>query len=74
VAREIEGLVRPQTASMGVIEVPPEAMPNTTFEELFARADRLLYEAKQAGRNRGLSERLKPFVPRRTERRKGKAA
>jgi hypothetical protein len=33
----------------------------------------LLYEAKQAGRNRTLSERLKTFVPRRTERRKAAA-
>ena len=74
VAREIEGLARPQTASMGVIEVPPEAIPDASFAELYTRADRLLYEAKQAGRNRALSERLRAFTPRRSERRKQKAA
>lgn len=74
VAQEIEGLDRPQTASMGLVEAPPETLPNTSFADLYARADRLLYDAKQAGRNRTLSERLKLFVPRRKERRKGRAA
>ena len=74
VAQEIEGLAWPQTASMGLVEAPPETLPNTSFGDLYARADRLLYDAKQAGRNRTLSERLKLFVPRRKDRRKGRAA
>ena len=74
VARRVVGLERPQTASMGLIEVPPDAMPNATFAELYSRADRLLYEAKQAGRNRTLSERLKAFVPRRRGTRRQRAA
>ena len=74
VARQVVGLDRPQTASMGVIEVPPDAVPRATFAELYSRADRLLYEAKQAGRNRTLSERLKAFIPRRNEGRRKKAA
>lgn len=70
VAKEVAGLNAPQTASMGLIEAPTEALPSAGFAELYARADRLLYEAKQSGRNRTLSERLKVFVPRRRERRK----
>jgi hypothetical protein len=54
--------------------VPPDAVPNASFAELYTRADRLLYEAKQAGRNRTLSERLKAFVPRRREQRRQQAA
>jgi diguanylate cyclase (GGDEF)-like protein len=70
VAAQVEGLDRVVTASMGLLEVPRSAMPNAGFAELYDRADRLLYEAKQAGRNRTLHERLKAFVPRRRERRK----
>ena len=73
-AREdIEGLDRVVTASMGLIEVPANAMPNASLHELYDRADQLLYEAKQAGRNRTMSERLKLFVPRKRERRKAAA-
>jgi diguanylate cyclase (GGDEF)-like protein len=70
VAAQVEGLDRMLTASMGLIEVPRSAMPNARLAELYDRADRLLYEAKQAGRNRTLHERLKAFVPHRRERRK----
>jgi len=70
VAAQVEGLDRVVTASMGLLEVPRSAMPNAGFAELYDRADQLLYEAKQAGRNRTLHERLKAFVPRRRERRK----
>ena len=73
VARRIDAIDRPVTASVGVIELPPDAAARASFEELYARADKLLYEAKQAGRNRTISERLKLFVPRRSERRKAAA-
>jgi diguanylate cyclase (GGDEF)-like protein len=73
IAEQVAGLDALVTASMGLVEVPPSAMPNAGLHELYDRADQLLYEAKQAGRNRTLSERLKTFVPRRTERRKAAA-
>ena len=73
IAEDVEGLDALVTASMGLIEVPASAMPNAGLIELYDRADQLLYEAKQAGRNRTLSERLKTFVPRRAERRKAAA-
>ncbi|GGD60300.1 diguanylate cyclase [Erythrobacter arachoides] len=65
------GLVdTPVTASMGIVEVPHGALADTGFETLYNRADRLLYEAKAAGRDRTMTERLKVFHPRRqTERR-----
>ena len=69
VAAEVEGLDCMVTASMGIIEVPRNAMPSATFEELYERADRLLYDAKQGGRNRTVSERLRVFAPRHGERR-----
>nr|WP_207785984.1 diguanylate cyclase [Altererythrobacter segetis] len=73
IAEEVDGLEALVTASMGLVEVPASAMPNAGLHELYQRADQLLYEAKQAGRNRTLSERLKTFVPRRAERRKAAA-
>lgn len=73
IAEDVAGLDALVTASMGLVEVPASAMPDAGLHELYQRADQLLYEAKQAGRNRTLSERLKAFVPRRTERRKAAA-
>jgi diguanylate cyclase (GGDEF)-like protein len=73
IAEDVAGLDTVVTASMGLVEVPPSAMPNAGLNDLYTRADQLLYEAKQAGRNRALSERLKTFVTRRTERRKAAA-
>lgn len=61
VAAEVEGLEAPVTASMGVIEMPREGLEGTTFVDLYARADMLLYEAKEAGRNRMMHERLTLF-------------
>ena len=61
VAAGIEGLEAPVTASMGVIEVPAEGLEGTSFADLYARADKLLYEAKEAGRNRTMYERLTLF-------------
>ena len=57
------------TASMGIIEVTGGALPGASFTTLYARADRLLYEAKSTGRNRMACERVRAFRPRRGERR-----
>jgi diguanylate cyclase (GGDEF)-like protein len=61
VARDITGLDRPVTASMGLVEIPIEAMPDATLAAIYARADGLLYQAKRAGRNRMVSERQTLF-------------
>jgi len=74
IAREIDGIDRVVTASMGVIEAPVSALPNATFEDIYQRADTLLYEAKEAGRNRTASEKLRAFRGRSDDRRKRAAA
>jgi diguanylate cyclase (GGDEF)-like protein len=61
IARAVEGMDRMVTASMGVIEAPFAALPNAEFEDIYQRADELLYEAKEAGRNRTASETLRAF-------------
>ncbi|MNJ22657.1 putative diguanylate cyclase YdaM [compost metagenome] len=48
VANTVPGLERPVTASMGVAH----AFGDEDFAKLYKRADKLLYEAKSAGRNR----------------------
>ncbi|PWK72713.1 diguanylate cyclase (GGDEF)-like protein [Aminobacter sp. AP02] len=50
VANAIPGLGRPVTASMGMTEASSNA--DARFAELYERADRLLYNAELAGRNR----------------------
>ncbi len=50
VANAVPGLGHPVTASMGMTDAPPSA--DLGFEELYRQADRLLYDAKLAGRNR----------------------
>ena len=57
------------TASMGLVEAPRDAAPKLDFAALYSHADRLLYEAKATGRNRTVSERMRVFRPRKTERR-----
>ena len=69
VAAQIPGLDRLVTASMGFVEQPAEAI-HAEFATLYGRCDRLLYEAKAAGRNRTMSEKLTLFVPRRRDREK----
>lgn len=58
VASEVVGLDRAVTASMGMICAPPDAKSPMSLEQLYSRADKLLYEAKAAGRNRTVHERL----------------
>lgn len=48
VASTIPGLQRPVTASMGIAE----CIGDESFAKIYRRADKLLYEAKGAGRNR----------------------
>jgi len=48
VSNAVPGLERPVTASMGVAGIQGDE----GFAELYERADKLLYEAKSAGRNR----------------------
>lgn len=62
-------LDRPVTASMGMVEAPAGALADTAFETVYRRADKLLYEAKEAGRNRTISERLQVFRKREDQRR-----
>lgn len=63
IAAAVPGLDRLVTASMGVLELPRSATDLMDFATIYARADKLLYEAKEAGRNRMLYERLKLFAP-----------
>lgn len=74
IASDVEGLNRPVTASMGVIELPRASDTLMSFHYLYARADRLLYEAKATGRNRMYFERLKVFSERPQQRPAGEAA
>lgn len=61
IASEVPGLGDPVTASMGVIEMPRASAHAPTFGDFYARADRLMYEAKESGRNRTSYEKLTLF-------------
>lgn len=61
VAADVDGLGGPVTASMGMIEAPWNGPERMSFADLYARADKLLYEAKEAGRNRTMHERVTLF-------------
>lgn len=61
IAKEMPGLDRVVTASMGLVERPAKSKLRTEFHELYAHCDRLLYEAKRTGRNRSMSEKLQSF-------------
>ncbi|MBD3729082.1 MAG: diguanylate cyclase [Sphingomonadales bacterium] len=70
VAQRVPGLDRMVTASMGMVQLT-EGLDACEFEDIYQRADRLLYEAKATGRNRTMCERLREFPPRPLERRDG---
>ncbi len=50
VATTVPVATRPVTASMSLTDAPPNA--DTEFSELYTQSDRLLYDAKQAVRDR----------------------
>jgi diguanylate cyclase (GGDEF)-like protein len=62
IAAEVAILDAPVTASMGVVQVPRSFTSAASFDVVYDRADKLLYEAKAAGRNRSMSEKLSLFV------------
>ncbi len=61
IAAQMPGLISPVTASMGLVSQPRNSSANSDFGLLYAHCDRLLYEAKRAGRNRTMSERIMRF-------------
>lgn len=63
VAAQVPGLDRPVTASMGMVELPADGSLQNELAPLYARCDRLLYEAKNAGRNRTMREKIQSFAP-----------
>ncbi len=69
IAQQVPGLDHLVTASMGLVEGTPETMAASSFRQIYAQADKLLYEAKVTGRNRIAAEKLTVFKPRRRDRR-----
>lgn len=61
IAADVPGLGRLVTASMGLVELPSSGPVWCTFPTLYAQCDRLLYEAKNNGRNRTMRERMQSF-------------
>jgi diguanylate cyclase (GGDEF)-like protein len=61
IAAQVSGLDRLVTASMGLIELPQRGRIREDFVALYTQCDRLLYEAKNTGRNRTMMERMQSF-------------
>jgi diguanylate cyclase (GGDEF)-like protein len=61
IAAQVPGLDRLVTASMGLVELPHRGRIRDDFAALYAQCDRLLYEAKNTGRNRTMRERMQSF-------------
>jgi diguanylate cyclase (GGDEF)-like protein len=61
VARSVTGMEWIVTASMGLVEQPSGNSVHPDFTALYSHCDRLLYEAKRAGRNRTMSEKIRKF-------------
>jgi diguanylate cyclase (GGDEF)-like protein len=62
ISDEVRVLEGPVTASMGVIQLTRSFASSANFDAVYERADKLLYEAKAAGRNRTMSEKLSLFA------------
>jgi diguanylate cyclase (GGDEF)-like protein len=63
VAAQVPGLDSLVTASMGMVELPADGSLQNELAPLYARCDHLLYEAKAAGRNRTMREKVSSFAP-----------
>jgi diguanylate cyclase (GGDEF)-like protein len=61
IAAKVPGLDRVITASMGLVELPADGRIGQDFATLYGHCDRLLYDAKDAGRNRTMREKLQSF-------------
>lgn len=61
IAAQVPGLDGLVTASMGLVELPKHGRVREDFAVLYAQCDRLLYEAKNTGRNRMMKERMQSF-------------
>ena len=64
VAAAVPGLDRLVTASMGMVELPADGSLQNELDPLYVRCDHLLYEAKAAGRNRTMREKIQSFAKR----------
>ncbi|WP_254514867.1 GGDEF domain-containing protein [Novosphingobium sp. G106] len=62
ISAQVPGLDRVVTASMGMVEQPQNGDLRADFATLYGHCDRLLYEAKHAGRNRTMRERMQSFA------------
>ncbi len=60
VAREVDALSTVLTASVGLVHARRDAFPDLAFPTIYRRADLLLYEAKEGGRNLLASETIRP--------------
>lgn len=61
ISADVPGLDRAVTASMGLVEHDTKGTLEIEFTALYARCDRLLYEAKRLGRNRMMREKVTGF-------------
>lgn len=73
IAANVPGLNQVVTASMGLVEQPLQ-MGRPSFALLYSHCDRLLYEAKGAGRNRTMAERMQRFGTRKVRKAAAAAA
>lgn len=62
ISAQVPGLDRVVTASMGIVEQPHSGDLRADFATLYGHCDRLLYEAKHAGRNRTMREKMQSFA------------
>ena len=73
IAAEVTGLDRMVTASMGLVERDADSLVLADFITTYQHCDRLLYEAKRAGRNQTMREKVKGFGARRYNARRAQA-